>query len=371
MIKTKWISGLVQVLCISGALSACHSETEKTDAPEAKIILSSELSKQITLDTSRLENVQSELTLFAKISADQDQLSRIYPLASGLVLKVNAMLGDHVSEGQELAVLRSSDVNDFQNQYNQALNTLHIARKNATVAEELYRTKVYSEKDLMAARGDLKKAESDSSRVTQLFTIYGAKADSKVPEYRVISPVDGYVIEKNITPNMAVRTDNGTNLFTVSPLNHVWVMADVYENDLSKVKEGQTVDVVTVAYPDTVFKGTITQVSSVIDPASKTLKVRAILQNKNGQLKPEMFAHVKVKYVEPSRMVRVPSSAVVFEGSKNFIMVFHSRDNIETREVTVYKESSGVTYISGGLKENELVVSKYAQLVYSTFNGKS
>jgi cobalt-zinc-cadmium efflux system membrane fusion protein len=371
MIKTKLIPFSLQVLCISAVLTACHSEKEQTGVPEAKVVLSTELSKQITLDTSKLKNVQSELTLFAKISADQDQLSRIYPLASGLVLKVNALLGDHVKEGQELAVLRSSDVNDFQNQYNQAINTLHIARKNAAVAEELYRTKVYSEKDLISARGDLKKAESDSSRVTQLFTIYGAKADSKIPEYRVISPVDGYVIEKNITPNMAVRTDNGTNLFTVSPLNHVWVMADVYENDLSKIKEGQTVDVVTVAYPDTVFKGTITQVSSVIDPLSKTLKVRAILQNKNGQLKPEMFAHVKVKYVEPSRLVAVPSTAIVFEGSKYFIMVYHSRDNVETREVTIYKDSGGISYLSGGLKENEVVVTKYAQLVFSTFNGKS
>jgi cobalt-zinc-cadmium efflux system membrane fusion protein len=351
--------------------ASCHSAPKEENTVEPKITLSSQLSSEITLDTAKMSNVRSDLTLFAKISADQDQLSRIYPLASGLVLSVKAMLGDHVTEGQELATLRSSDVNDFQNQYTQALNTLHLAQKNASIAEELYKTKVYSERDLLTARSELKKAQSDSARVSQLFTIYGAKADNKVPEYRVISPVDGYVIEKNITPNMAVRTDNGTNLFTISPLRHVWVLADVYESDLSKIKLGQMVDVITVAYPDTVFKGIVEQVSSIIDPVSKTLKIRAVLENKNGMLKPEMFAHVKVNYVEPAKMVSIPSSAIVFEGSKNFVMVYHSKDVVETREVTVYKDNNKQSYISAGLKEGEAVVTKYAQLVFSTFNSKS
>jgi cobalt-zinc-cadmium efflux system membrane fusion protein len=334
-------------------------------------VLTKELGNQIKLDTSKISNVNSDLTLFAKISADQDQLSRLYPLASGIVLKVNAMLGDHVTQGQELATLKSSDVNDFQNQYTQALNNLHIAQKNASVAEELFKTNVLSERDLLNARSDYRKAQSDSARITQLFGIYGAKVDNKVPEYRVVSPIDGYVIEKNVTPNMAVRTDNGSSLFTVSPLERVWVLADVYETDLSKVQTGQVVNVVTVAYPDTVFKGTIQQVSSIIDPNSKTLKVRVVLENKSGKLKPEMFAHVKVNYVEPAKMVHVPSAAIVFEGSKNFVMVYHSKDNIETREVTVYKENAGQTYVSSGIKEGEVVVSKYAQLVYSAFNSKS
>ncbi|MFI5151273.1 MAG: efflux RND transporter periplasmic adaptor subunit [Bacteroidia bacterium] len=352
-------------------LNACHKPTPAEAPASTKIVLTAELNRQIRLDTSRLSNVNSDITLFAKISADQDQLSNIYPLSSGIVLKVDAMLGDYVKEGQVLATLRSSDVNDFQNQYNQAVNTLHLARKNAYVAEELFKTHVYSERDVLSAKSDLKKAESDSARVRQLFTIYGAKVDNQVPEYKVTSPIEGYVIAKNISPNMAVRTDNGTNLFTVSPLKTVWVLADVYESDLSKIQTGQVVNVVTVAYPDTVFKGTVQQISSIIDPATKTLKVRIILDNKKGQLKPEMFAHVKIHYVESKQLVHIPSEAVVFEGSKHFVMVYHARDNIETREVQIYKESDGTTYISSGIKEGETVVSKYASLVYSAFNSKS
>ncbi|HXC05116.1 MAG TPA: efflux RND transporter periplasmic adaptor subunit [Bacteroidia bacterium] len=352
-------------------LSACHKPTP-TEAPRStKIILTAELNKEIKLDTAILSNVNSDITLFAKISADQDQVSNIYPLSSGIVLKVDAMLGDYVKEGQVLATMRSSDVNDFQNQYNQAISNLHLAQKNAYVADELFKTHVMSEKDLLSAKSDLKKAESDSSRVRQLFAIYGARVDNQVPEYKVVSPIEGYVISKNISPNMAVRTDNGTNLFTVSPLKTVWVLADAYESDLSKIQTGQVVNVVTVAYPDTVFKGTIQQISSIIDPITKTLKLRVVLDNKNGQLKPEMFAHVKIRYVEQKKLVHIPSDAVVFEGSKHFAMVYHSRENIETREVDVYKENSGTTYILRGVKEGETVVSKYAGLVYSAFNSKN
>jgi cobalt-zinc-cadmium efflux system membrane fusion protein len=371
MRKNKNILLAAGISFLALSIVSCHRATEPTADPGAKITLSSELGKEIVLDTTRTSSVHSDLTLFAKISADQDQLSNLYPLSAGVILKVNAMLGDHVTEGQELAAMRSSEVNDFQNQYNASINTLHLAQKNATIAEELYKTKVYSERDLLTARSALKTALSDSARITQLFTIYGAKADSKIPEYRVLSPIDGYVIAKNVTPNMAVRPDNGTALFTISPLKQVWVLADVYESDVSHIHLGQVVDIYTVAYPDTVFKGTIQQVSSVIDPASKTLKVRVVLDNKNGMLKPEMFAHVKVNYVEPIKMIHIPSAAIVFEGSKNFVMVYHSRDNIETREVTVYKENNKQTYISAGLKNGEIIVSKYAQLVYSTFNSKS
>lgn len=163
---------------------------------------------------------------------------------------------------------------------------------------------------------------------------------------------------------MEIRTDNSANIFTISELDDVWVMANVFETDIAKIKEGYEADVVTVSYPDEPFHGKIDKINNFLDPATKTMQVRIRIDNKNMLLKPEMFATVYVKYTDHDEKIAVPSAAVIFDNSKNYVLVFKDKFNIAVRQVEVAKTSGDLTYLSSGLQADEKVISKNQLLIY-------
>ena len=335
---------------------------EKT-AGKNEVLLTDQQNQILGIDTVKLVNDESELSLTGKINFDEDKVTKVYPLASGNVIDLRVSLGDHVERGQELAKLRSSEVNDMQNQYNVAQSTLNLAKKNLDIAKELYRTKAYSEKDMLNADNDYKKALSDVNKVKQQLDIYRANPTNNDAAYHILSPIDGYIVEKNISEGMQVRSDAGNSIFTVSYLNTVWVLADVYENDLSKVKQDDEVDVTTVAYPEKVFKGRIKLISSLLDPTTKTAKIRVVLDNPDGLLKPEMFAIVNVHNLKPDKVLSIPSKALVFDNSQFYVMVAKGNNTYERRQVTVLRNSGDRSFIEKGVKAGERIVTDGSLLV--------
>ncbi len=363
-LKLKFI--IPGILLLSLALVYCtHKEEKKEEAHAGKneVVLTPEQTQILGIDTVKLVNDESELALTGKIGFDEDKVTKVYPLASGNVIDLRVSLGDHVERGQELAKLRSSEVNDMQNQYNVAQSTLSLAKKNQDIAKELYRTKAYSEKDLLNADNDYKKALSDVNKIKQQLDIYRANPNKNDAEYHILSPIDGYIVDKNISEGMQVRSDAGNSIFTVSYINTVWVLADVYENDLSKVQKDDDVDVTTVAYPDKVFKGKIAFISSLLDPTTKTAKIRVVLDNKDGLLKPEMFAIVNVHNLKTDKVISIPSKALVFDNSQFYVMVVKGNNVYERRQVTVLRNSGDRSFIEKGLKPGERIVTDGSLLV--------
>jgi cobalt-zinc-cadmium efflux system membrane fusion protein len=145
-------------------------------------------------------------------------------------------------------------------------------------------------------------------------------------------------------------------------------MANIYESDITKIKEGYDAEVTTISYPDKVFHGKIDKIFNLIDVESKVVKARITLKNDNFELKPEMFANVKVKYQEPVKKLTIPAEALIFDKSRYFVMVYKSDNDIETREVSVYKDTGKLIYIDSGLKEGEKVMTKFQLLVYDALN---
>ena len=352
-------------MALSVLMMACHQQAdpEKADLPKDQVKLSKNQMQNMNLEKVELVNEESELTLTGKVSFDEDKIAKVFPLVGGNVIKVNVSLGDYVHKGQVLAVFRSGDISDYQNQYDVAQASLQTAKKNMNAAEELFKTNVYSEKDLLNARNDYKKSTADVNKLKQFLTIYGASDKGDDAEYRVVSPMDGYIVEKNINENMEIRSDNSANIFTVSFLKTVWVLADVYETDLSKVKLHDHVDITTIAYPDRIFKGTIAQISNVLDPVSKVLKIRIVLDNSEGLLKPEMFAVVKVHTLQANKVAVISTKALVFEDSKFHVMVYKNDETFIKRPVTVIRSLGNRTYIKEGLMEGERIVTKGSLLV--------
>jgi cobalt-zinc-cadmium efflux system membrane fusion protein len=145
-------------------------------------------------------------------------------------------------------------------------------------------------------------------------------------------------------------------------------MANVSESDISKIQLGYDAEVRTLGFPDKVYKGKIDKIFNAIDPETKAMKVRVRIPNENFQLKPEMMATVNVIFTEKQSLIAVPSSSIIFDKSKNWVMVYKDRQNIETRNVEVYRQLGAVTYLLNGLLPGEKVISKNGLFVYDAIN---
>lgn len=328
-------------------------------------VLSDTMLKRIEIHEVKIEPIKLQLKLVGKIMADENKLVEVFPLVGGNVAEVNVELGDYVQKGEVLAVIRSGEVADFERQLTDAQSDVLVAQKNLQVAQDLFTSKLASEKDVLAAKNEVNKTQAELGRIKEVFSIYGI---DKKAEYQVKAPISGFIIEKKVNRDMQLRSDKSDNIFTIADIKDVWVNANVYESDISKIHPNMEAGVKTLSYPDSIFRGKVDKIYNILDPETKTMKVRIRLGNANYMLKPEMNATITLRYNEGGEMQAVPSSAVIFDKNKNYLMIFKDRFNIETREVEVYKQVGDTTYVKKGVQQGEKVISKNQLLIYDALN---
>ena len=344
---------------------SCSKKQDQQEEVGKAFRLSDTMMARCQFYVTKEEDVKQELKLFGKIQVDNNKLANVFSLVGGSVIKINVELGDYVRKGQVLAVVRSGEVAGFERDRLDAQSDLAVAEKNLQVAKDLFKGKLASEKDVVAAQVEVEKQRAELARMNEVFSIYQFKKGSI---YNLTASMDGFIIDKNVNQNEQIRTDNSEALFSIADINDVWAIANVNESDIPKVKLGYDVEVATLSYPDEKYKGKIDKIFSAIDPETKAMKARIRIPNGDYKLKPEMNATIVVRYSEHRNMVAVPASAVVFDKSKSWIMVFKNRTNIETRQVEVYRTIGGLTYISHGLSVGEKVISQNGLLVYDALN---
>jgi membrane fusion protein, heavy metal efflux system len=357
---------MVFTLLISGTLASSCKHKENADDPiNESFVLSDTMLNSTTFataDSARLKNV---FNFYGTISADNNKLIEVYPVVGGIVLKVYAELGDYVNKGQLLATLRSPEVAEFEKELQDAQSDLIVARNNYKVALELFEGKLNSDRDVLTAKSGLEKAESRLKQIQQTFEIYSLKPGSI---YEVRSPISGFIIQKNINQDMQLRSDRTDNIFDVAEIDDVWAIANVNESDIGLIKTGMDAAVTTLSYPDKVFKGKVDKIFNIIDPDTKAMKVRINLPNPDYLLKPEMRASIVITSDENKSMLAVPSEALIFDKSKNYVMVFKDRYNIETREVDIFRQVGNEAYIDRGLQDGEKVITQNQLLIYDALN---
>jgi len=233
------------------------------------------------------------------------------------------------------------------------------------VAQELFDGKLNTERDVIEAKSNLEKAQSQLHRIQETYKIYNIQ---KGAIFEVRSPISGFIIQKNINQDMLLRSDRSDNIFDIAEINDVWAIANINETDIASVRFGQKASVTTLSYPDKVFVGKVDKIYNVIDPETKAMKARIKLNNDGFLLKPEMRATIKLSYNENYTLIAVPSDAIVFDKSKSFVMVFKDRNNITTRQVEIARQVGKITYISAGLEEGEKVLTSNQLLVYDALN---
>ena len=344
--------------------SACQDKAPVEDSKKGYTLPDS-LLKTIEIDTVVNSRVMNTLTLTGKVDFNEDNVIKLFPTISGQVSDIKVMLGDYVKQGQVLALIKSPDMAGYSNDFTTAKSNMEIARKNMDATNDMYKSGLASQKDLVTAQEGYNQAQSTYEKSVRVLNLNGG---SLTGEYTLKSPINGFVVDRQVNNNMMIRSDNATALFTISDLKNVWVMANVYESNITNVKMGDSVNITTLSYPGKIFRGKIDKVMNVLDPSNKVMKLRIVLSNPGYLLKPEMFASVVVNTTENKSMVSIKSRALIFDHSQYYVLVYKSPSDITIRPVQVQNTVGDRTYISEGLAEGERLIGTEALLIYQELN---
>ena len=345
-------------------LGSCKTESKKEDVAK-KVCVSDSMTSRIRLDTALETNISTQLQLSGEVGFDENKVVKIYPFSSGQVLEVKVSLGDKVTAGQVLAVIKSADIAGNYSDLKTTGSDIAIAKRQMDNAKLLFEKGISSEKEYEEAKENYQKALTANQKITDALHINGGGNTSANGMFTIKAPMSGYIVEKKVNTGNYIRTDNADNLFTISDLKEVWIWANVFETDISKIKEGYSAQVKTLAYPDKIFKGKVDKISEVLNPDNKVMRIRINLPNEGLLLKPEMFTNVLIENQEQSKAVSIPSDAMVFDGGKNYVVIYKGKCDLSLSEVKVFKTENNRAYIGSGLNKGDIIISKNQVLFYN------
>lgn len=351
-------------------LVSCKEKKEAEVDPAQKICITDSMERIIHIDYATTSNIEDALKLSGEISFSDSKVVKVFPFSSGKVLEVKVSQGDKVSKGEVLAVIKSVEVAGNYSDLSISNNDLTIAKKQLDNEESLFKNGIASEREYIEAKENYSKAVTAVQKLKEQISINGGGHTNVGGTYVITAPMAGYVVEKKISEGAFIRNDNADNMFTIGDISEVWVWANVYETDISKVKEGYTATVTTLAYPDKVFTGVIDKVSQILDPETKVMKIRVKLKNDNLQLKPEMFANITVQNKEGLQAINIPAASIISENGNNYVVVYHGKCDLKVQQLELLKISGERAYIKSGLQVGEKVISANQILLFKALTEK-
>ncbi len=320
-----------------------------------------------------LEDMAVPLSATAVIEMNMDRSAKISPRVTGKAVRIMASQGDRVKAGQALAYLDSLELDQAWADYLKAQGKVELARKNLDREQSLFEKKVCPEKDVLKAKQEFGEAEADLNLAKERFKMLGVnvsqfeatKGNGNHPLIPVTTPVGGVVIEKAVTQGEVVNSEKV--LFTVADLSTLWVVIDVYEKDISRLRLGTGVKASVTAFPDKTFRGKISYVSAVVDEKTRTEKARVTIENSRGLLKPGMFATVLTEAATggTERLIAVPEEAVLIDGTKSYVFIQTAPDKFKRRDIETGRTLGKRVEVTSGLKEGEPIAVKGAFILKS------
>ncbi len=317
------------------------------------------------VSTGRIKSV-NEITATGVVNPDVELSVPVVSLASGRVVEVDAKLGDSVRKGQLLLKVLSNDIaTGFQN-YKQAQADEVLAQKQLERAQLLYEHGAISLNDLQVAQDIEQKAKVAVETAAQSLRTLGADPNHDSSIVNINAPIGGVITEQNVVQSASVHTpDNQPNLFTISNLSVVWVICDVYENDLPNVKLGDTADVRLNAYPDRALHGRISNIGEVLDPTIRTAKVRIQLTNP-GIIRSGMFVTATFYGLHGHEHATAPAGSILHLHDRDWVFVPAGSNQFRRTEVSLGKTSDGEVEILSGVQPNQSVVANALALSAET-----
>ena len=344
-----------------GALAAVEEgppQPRPTTGERAVVLTDAKLS-DIRTDEVRERDRPGTLAASGKVQFDEGRVGRVLVPLAGPILELRAQVGDLVTKGQTLCVVQSREAALAVGDHIESHKDLELAEKTAAMTQDLFDHQAASKIALQQALNDLAKARSRVARNEEALRALGlhdedinAQTSGRVP---VVSPLAGSVIERRVIEGQLAPAD-GAPIFTIADLSSVWVVGDIFERDLQAVAVGDNATITTTAYPGEPFSGRVTYISAVIDPATRTVKVRLSVPNPNGRLKPEMFASIVFGARAHDRVLTVPSRAAFTEEGRTWVYIAQGQGRFLRRAIEVAQEAGDERRVLSGLQAGDRVV---------------
>lgn len=289
------------ILLLCATLTSACDQTESSSSPIRT--LDSSPSAPHSSVVQRQSDSKLTLRLVGKVAFGEDYYSRVSSPVQGRVVTVRGTLGQAVREGDVLAVIESPDITAAYADYLKEVSELQFATRAYTLAKDLYETQALAFKDLKQAENDLIKEQAEYHQATErLLALRVTKGELEHPldgpiamgRFELKSPVAGIIVDRTVTPGQWVGNDPAQVLLLVADLDRLQVVADVYEQDLSRIHVGDHAVVTVEAYPGETFPAVIASIGDLVDRDTRTVKIRAWLSNEGHKLKPEMYVRLRL-----------------------------------------------------------------------------
>ena len=355
------------VLCMSGCGSRGAREITSYSANSTK----SETPRLFTIPRDQMSHVQIvqvaprtltlSLRLTGAVAYNAFHTTPVITQIGGPVSRILVVPGEHVRQGQPLLEVSSPDYSQLLATYLKARDALRVATKNYERAQDLYAHEAISERDLLQAESDQIQAQADLNAAEQAIKILGIKNVDDLAKTRITSaqipllaPISGEIVERDVSPGQLL-TAGTTQAFVISDMRTVWILANVYQGDLAYVKVGDSVSVATDSYPDK-FHGKISFVSPALDPNTRTLQARIVVDNVGEKLKNNMYCVATVTAGRETNAIAVPDAAVLRDDENQpFVYVESGPGQFSRRSVEIGQSQGGQTQILKGLSDGDKI----------------
>jgi cobalt-zinc-cadmium efflux system membrane fusion protein len=362
MSKTKVNPLLISGLLVALISNSCGTPDHPVERTESESFCLNEAFKAQTESELPLEQaVVQAIPLTGIVEPNPDKVLPVVSLVSGIISNTAFSLGDMVTKGQVLAELRSTELSGLQSQSKTINSQVSVAETRLKSVQSMFDDGISSQRGLLEAHSELEVLKAQSERINADLSLFSASPENDV--FQIKAPSTGIITGKNITPGMQI-TGGDHALFTISDLSEVWVLVNIYATNIPNIETGMKVTIKTLPYPDKVFNGKIDAISQVLDTEASVLKARVVLDNSDLQLKPGMTVDVSALKELQTEALAVPTSAMVFDSSQNYVVVYKGDCDLEIRPVDIITQNNAITFVSGGLEKDEPIITKNHLLIY-------
>jgi cobalt-zinc-cadmium efflux system membrane fusion protein len=348
-------------------LAACGDQARPPAPPKAAvdptvIKASASMLERVKVGAPSTAEVREAFRVSGRVEVDEARVARAGSPVTGRITELDATVGQDVRRGQLLATLTSTELSDAQLGYLKSYSQKLLAERAAQRAQQLFDADVIGLAELQRRQSELVQADAEVSAARDQLKVLGMSESGLVKlaasrtvnsTSHVVSSLDGTVIERKVTTGQVVQPADA--MFVVADLSHVWIVADIPEQNAGMMRIGESVEAEVAALPGRRIKGQLSFVAATVNPDTRTIRVRMDLPNPDRELKPAMLATVVVRG-KPQKQTVVPAAAVVREENRDFVFVQTAPDTFQLRQVALGPEQEGQRVVIGGLRDGERIV---------------
>jgi len=350
-------------------LYGCTASVEELatgKSQDRQFCLTKQLKETTTITEVTEQPILEQLTLSGKVEYNENDVVTYKSLLQGVVENVNAESGDFVHRGQVLATIRSNEIQELGQQRRALQNQISLKRLQLQSKTELLNDGLAAQPEVTALEHELKAAEIELDKINANLRLYRATGNG---QFQIIAAKSGYIIRKNISAGQSVKAADDDALFSISNIKEIWVMVNIYANNMRYVQRGDLVKVKTLAFPDKIYTGRIDKIYNVFDDDEHVIKARVVLANPDLQLKPGLSADVIIEKVSnEKRAFAIPNPAKVFENNKEYVVVYKNDCHLEVRKITPIATNAHYTYVAEKFAKDEKIISSNALLLSNELN---